>query len=193
LAHDACELPRRPRAQGHIEDIKAKYGDASNAYRVRVLGEFPTSDDETVIPLELVLGAVGRNVSTLDYHPVWGVDVARFGDDRTALAKRQANKLLEPVKCWNSTDLMATAGKIKAEYDATPYDARPTPRLKPLPSSIPPIEVTTPTGPLDPLGKLLPPALRNFKVLTSSHTMSFMRWLSHSESVRESDGRAGLT
>ena len=49
-----------PRAQGHIEDIKAKYGDASNAYRVRVLGEFPTSDDETVIPLELVLGAVGR-------------------------------------------------------------------------------------------------------------------------------------
>ena len=115
-----------PRAQGHIEDIKAKYGDASNAYRVRVLGEFPTSDDETVIPLELVLGAVGRNVSTLDYHPVWGVDIARFGDDRTALAKRQKNKLLEPVKSWNSTDLMATAGKIKAEYDATPYDARPS-------------------------------------------------------------------
>jgi hypothetical protein len=38
-------------------DIKPKYADASNAYRVRVLGEFPTSDDETVIPLELVLGA----------------------------------------------------------------------------------------------------------------------------------------
>ena len=114
-----------PRAQGHIDDIKAKYGENSNAYRVRVLGEFPTSDDETVIPLELVLGAVGRNVSTLDYYPVWGVDVARFGDDRTALAKRQANKLLEPVKSWNSTDLMATAGKIKAEYDATPYDLRP--------------------------------------------------------------------
>jgi hypothetical protein len=29
-----------------------------------------------------------------------------------------------------------------------------------------PIEVTTPTGPLDPVGKLLPPSLRNFKVLT---------------------------
>jgi hypothetical protein len=65
-------------------------------------------------------------VSTLDYHPVWGVDVARFGDDRTALAKRQKNKLLEPVKSWNSTDLMATAGKIKAEYDATPYDVKPS-------------------------------------------------------------------
>ena len=44
-----------PRAQGHIEDIRAKYGEGSNAWRVRVLGEFPTADDETVIPLELVL------------------------------------------------------------------------------------------------------------------------------------------
>src|SRR5262249_12342067 len=65
-----------PRAQGHIEDIKAKYGEDSNAYRVRVLGEFPTSDDETVIPLELALGAIGRDVSSLDYYPIWGVYVA---------------------------------------------------------------------------------------------------------------------
>jgi phage terminase large subunit len=115
-----------PRAQGHIEDIKAKYGDNSNAWRVRVLGEFPTADDETVIPLELVQGAVGRDVSPLQYYPVWGVDVARFGDDRTAIAKRQANRLLEPLKFWSSCDLMATVGKIKSEYEATHYDMRPT-------------------------------------------------------------------
>jgi phage terminase large subunit len=114
-----------PRAQGDIDDIRAKYGDNSNAWRVRVLGEFPTADDETVIPLELVMTAVGRNVASLEYYPVWGVDVARFGDDRTALAKRQANKLLEPVKSWTSTDLMATTGKIKAEYDATPSEQKP--------------------------------------------------------------------
>jgi phage terminase large subunit len=114
-----------PRAQGHIEDIKAKYGCNSNAWRVRVLGEFPTADDETVIPLELVMSAVGRNVSSLDYYPVWGVDVARFGDDRTALAKRQANKLLEPIRWWHSTDLMATGGRLRAEYDGTHYDMRP--------------------------------------------------------------------
>jgi hypothetical protein len=114
-----------PRAQGHIEDIKAKYGDNSNAWRVRVLGEFPTADDETVIPLELVMSAVGRDVSSLSYYPVWGVDVARFGDDRTALAKRQANKLLEPIRWWHSTDLMVTVGRIKAEYDETHYDMRP--------------------------------------------------------------------
>ena len=78
-----------------------------------------------MIPLELVLGSVLRNVSSLDYYPVWGVDVARFGDDRTAIAKRQANKLLEPIKHWSGTDLMVTTGRIKAEYDTTPYDMRP--------------------------------------------------------------------
>ena len=29
------------------------------------------------------------------------------------------------MKSWNDVDLMATVGKIKAEYDATPYDLRP--------------------------------------------------------------------
>jgi hypothetical protein len=61
-----------PRAQGHIDDIRAKYGEGSNAWRVRVLGEFPTADDETVIPLELVLSAVERRVSSLSYYPVLG-------------------------------------------------------------------------------------------------------------------------
>src|SRR6478752_2822566 len=68
-----------PEAQGHIDDIKSKYGDNTNAWRVRVLGEFPTADDETIIPLELVRAAVNRDVATLDYYPVWGLDVARFG------------------------------------------------------------------------------------------------------------------
>ena len=43
----------------------------------------------------------------------------------TALAKRQANKLLEPIRWWHGTDLMATVGRIKAEYDETHYDMRP--------------------------------------------------------------------
>jgi len=53
-------------------NLRAKYGEGSNAWRVRVLGEFPTADDETVIPLELVLSAVERRVSSLSYYPVLG-------------------------------------------------------------------------------------------------------------------------
>lgn len=115
-----------PRARGHIEDIIATYGRDSNAYRVRVLGEFPTADDETVIPLELVLSAVKRKVEHLEYMPIWGMDVARFGDDRTALAKRQYNVMLEPVKFWRGQDLMQTVGRLVSEYERTPDPLRPS-------------------------------------------------------------------
>lgn len=116
-----------PRARGHIADIVEMYGKASNKYRVRVAGQFPTRDDDTVIPLELVEAAKGRDVVPLNtFLPLWGVDVARFGDDRCALAKRQANRLLEPVKWWSHQELDVTAGRIKAEWDSTPRDMRPS-------------------------------------------------------------------
>ena len=114
-----------PRARGHIEDIILAYGKGSNKYRVRVQGEFPTADDDTVIPLAWVEAAVGRDVVHLDYLPVWGVDVARYGDDASALAKRKANILLEPVKTWHNKDTMQLTGIIHAEYYATHEDLRP--------------------------------------------------------------------
>lgn len=114
-----------PRARGHIQDVIARYGRDSNAYRVRVQGEFPTSDDEAVIPLSLLTAAVGRKVHPLDYLPVWGLDVARFGDDRTALAKRQANRLIEPIKWWHGQDLMQTVGRLQVEFEKTPAHSKP--------------------------------------------------------------------
>ncbi len=114
-----------PRARGHIEDIIQSYGKDSNRYRVRVLGEFPLKDDETVIPLELVVAAQNREVEELPIYPVWGLDVARFGDDSSALAKRQGNRLMEPIKEWRDTDTMQTAGIVMREYEATHPDERP--------------------------------------------------------------------
>lgn len=114
-----------PRARGHIDDIILAYGKNSSKFRVRVLGEFPTADDDTVIPLEWVEAAVNRDVVQLDYLPVWGLDVARFGDDRTALAKRQANRLLEPIQYWNSLDTMQVAGVVHRAYYDTHEDMRP--------------------------------------------------------------------
>lgn len=121
-----------PRARGHIEDVIARYGKDSNAYRVRVLGEFPTSADEQVIPLDLIEAAIARGgkISPLrSLRVVWGVDVARFGDDRTALAKRRANVLLEPIQSWRGKDLMQTCGLIAEEYkktDQTAHDELPS-------------------------------------------------------------------
>ena len=115
-----------PYAQGHADDVAARYGEESNVYRVRVLGEFPVEDTDVVIPLHLVEAALRREVEPLaEHHIYWGVDVARFGDDASALAKRQANRLIEPVKTWRNKDTMQVAGIIKNEYEATIEEGRP--------------------------------------------------------------------
>ena len=107
-----------PRARAHIEDVIATDGEDSNEYRIRVLGEFPTADDDTVIPYKYCKAAMGRDVEpTETYRVVWGLDVARFGDDRTALAKRMGNVLLEHIKVWRNRDNMEIAGAIRAEYE----------------------------------------------------------------------------
>lgn len=114
-----------PAARGHIEDVIAAYGRNSNAYRVRVEGEFPTNDDDVVIPLAWVESAVDRQVAPMRVMPVWGVDAARFGDDRSTLAKRQGNVLLEPITVWQNLSTMQLAGRIAQLYDAVPMDERP--------------------------------------------------------------------
>lgn len=108
------------------KQIAAQYGENSNAYRVRVLGEFPLVDDDTVISFELLDAALKRDVNPLIVRPIWGVDVARKGKDASALAKRLGNVLMEPVKDWRGKDTMQTVGIIKNEWDNTLPSMRPS-------------------------------------------------------------------
>lgn len=113
-------------SDAYVNEMKSRYGEESNAYRIRVLGEFPLSDDNTVIGMDLVESAIQRDVSVSPTAPVvWGVDVARFGTDASALCKRKGNTILEPVRKWRNLDLMQLTGAIKAEYDALEAKERP--------------------------------------------------------------------
>lgn len=118
------ESPRPGGAQ-YAEEQAEKYGLDSNVYRVRVLGEFPLADNDTVIPVELVELAMVRDVKPINAKPIWGVDVAYQGDDASALAKRCGNILTEKIRKWYKTDTMQTTGIIKLEWDATPTEHRP--------------------------------------------------------------------
>ena len=113
-------------SEAYIEEMKARYGEESNAYRIRVLGEFPRSDDDTVIPMELLELAMNRDVEASKHATlVWGLDVARFGSDRSALCKRQGNAVLEPIKTWKNLDLMQLTGAVVAEFEILVPSQRP--------------------------------------------------------------------
>ena len=104
-----------------------EYGAHSNVYRIRVLGEFPTSEDNAVISLDLVEAAVAREVDVTEGRAmVWGLDVARFGDDRCALVKRRGNTVIEVPRTWRHRDLMETCGIVMREFLETPDYHRPT-------------------------------------------------------------------
>jgi phage terminase large subunit len=113
-------------AQDFITDMLARYGEDSNAYRARVLGEFPNSDDDTLISLELVEAAKVREI---DLDPkarkVWGLDPARFGDDSAALCKRWGKVVPEPIKPWRKLDTMQLTGAVLNEWNNTPIEDRP--------------------------------------------------------------------
>lgn len=109
-----------------IEDMKGRYGDDSNAYRVRVLGEFPRADEDTIIPFELLEASLKRDVQGNPRAAViWGLDVARFGSDASALAVRKGNVLLEPVEVWKNRDVMDISGRVKAKWDKLLPSDRP--------------------------------------------------------------------
>lgn len=100
-----------------LEQWREEYGEDSNFFRVRALGEFPTAEDDVIIPLHMVESAVGRDVAQVPSEEIWGLDVSRAGVDLCALAKRKGNVMPEPIKTWRSDDAMVSVGKVKMEYD----------------------------------------------------------------------------
>ena len=109
-----------------VDEMRLRYGEESNAFRVRVLGQWPLADDNTIIPFHLVESAQHRDVEVFeDSKIVWGLDVARFGNDATALCKRQGSVITE-VRSWRGLDLMQTCGRVVAEYNALPPSKRPS-------------------------------------------------------------------
>lgn len=122
--HVSCvDSPRV--SDDYVEDMMRRYGEDSPSYHVRVLGNFPPSEEDTVIPVALIEHAMNSDVKVHENAPsVWGLDVARQGGDATVLCKRQG-PVVHPLLVWRNFDLMQTAAAVKAEYDALPETKRP--------------------------------------------------------------------
>ena len=106
-------------------DVARRYGEDSNAYRVRVLGEFPKADLDTMIPFYLVEAAATRDITVpAGQTKVWGLDVARFGDDVAALCQRTALSVDWTLE-YKNLDLMALVGRVHHLWNETMPDDRP--------------------------------------------------------------------
>ena len=122
--HVSCvDSPRV--AEDFVEDMKKRYGEDSPAFHVRVLGNFPPSEEDTVIPVALIDAAMNNDIRIHeDTTAIWGLDVARQGGDASVLCKRQG-PVVHPLTVWRNLDLMQLTGAVKAEYDALPPSKRP--------------------------------------------------------------------
>ena len=107
-----------------VEEQARRFGRGTSAFRVRAEGNFPLSDLDTIIPFEYVESARDRDIIIpYDSPTVWGLDVARFGDDSNALVKRNSVAVLPDIAEWGGCDLMQTAGRVKREYkDCQPHE-----------------------------------------------------------------------
>lgn len=89
-----------------------KFGEGSNVVRVRADGEFPKQDDDTLISLEDAEAAVSRPAENASGERRLGVDVARYGDDRTVFVLRVGH-IIERCVIRAKQDTMTTVGEAK--------------------------------------------------------------------------------
>ncbi len=103
----------------NIESLIRKYGKESNVVLVRVFGEFPNNEDDVFIILSIV-EKCGSKLYELPENKgmpyiIFGVDVARFGDDETIIYRNAKGKLKLAVHRLGQ-NLMATVGDIVVQY-----------------------------------------------------------------------------
>jgi hypothetical protein len=111
--------------EAHDEQAIGYGAVTSPNYRAMVLGEFPLSDSDTLIPREYIDNAIGRDdvIPAPDSPVVWGLDPAGKGRDKAVLCKRHDNTAT--FKWWDKSDSVQLADAIMDEWAKTPKALRP--------------------------------------------------------------------
>ena len=89
-----------------------EYGPQSSVFQTRVLGDFPSQANDTLIALRDIESAVKRpHVVQPDDKPIVGLDIARFGDDKTVIIVREGIRVLH-IEELRKSDLVNTTGRV---------------------------------------------------------------------------------
>jgi hypothetical protein len=101
-----------------VEDKKRRWGVESPRYQSKVLGEFPDVGQDTLISPRLIEAAQERALdleSDLGSALILGVDVARYGTDRTEIYSRQG-PVVRAAGSWAKQSTMETVGQVIAVW-----------------------------------------------------------------------------
>ena len=95
-----------------VERMKSRYGEDSDVYRIRVLGEFPKQEADSLFSVDEIQAAIERQAEIQSqFEKKMGVDVARYGDDRTVFTIRQMEKITRR-ETYSKRDTMEVAGLV---------------------------------------------------------------------------------
>jgi len=102
------------------EARRKQWGEDSSVYQQRVLGKFAADEESAIISLALVEAANDRwrewdeaGRPRPEGKRVLGVDVARFGTDKSAIAER-VGLVISSLDKWGKRGTMETAGRVAA-------------------------------------------------------------------------------
>lgn len=108
------------------EEIALSKGTMSDAqFRQEFLCDFQAACDNVLIPIDLVSDAMGKFILESDFRAaprILGVDVARFGDDRSCIVKRQGLASFDP-QVFRGMDNMQLAAHVARTIDDWKPDA----------------------------------------------------------------------
>ncbi len=107
--------------EAEVARLRAEMGDA--AWRQEFLCDFAASDDDVLIPMDVAQAASQKSLLPSEFAAmplVFGVDVARFGSDRTVVFPRRGLQALPPT-VLRRRDNVEVAERIAALY----YEERP--------------------------------------------------------------------
>jgi len=95
----------------------SEWGEDSPAFQSRILGNFPITGADTMIPLGWVMRAKERDMewATTD-RCILAVDVARFGDDESVIGVRRGKALVN-MEILTNIDVYTLSKAVKAAAD----------------------------------------------------------------------------
>jgi phage terminase large subunit len=102
-----------------IERKKEEYGEDSDAYRVRVLGEFPLTNTDSLLTANEIYAAMRLKPEDVDRTGVftYACDVARYGSDNSVRTKKRGYDIYD-LKEWSGLSTMEYANIIARDVDA---------------------------------------------------------------------------